>query len=106
MVDYILTASISTVSAVYNGTAFLPMGPGAQYVIIFAAIWAVAGLNILGIRENARVTFVIFIVAAITLLNLITLGLLHINPQIPHVINKSVPNAVRSICQAGLPPTV
>src|SRR5438876_192876 len=44
MVDYILTACISTVSAVYNGTAFLPMGPAAQYVIIFAAIWAVAAL--------------------------------------------------------------
>src|SRR5205814_8800762 len=67
MVDYILTACISTVSAVYNGTAFLPMGPAAQYVIIFAAIWSVAGLNIIGIRENARVTFVIFIMAAIVL---------------------------------------
>src|SRR5262245_1400072 len=30
MVDYILTACISTVSAVINGTAFLPMSGGAE----------------------------------------------------------------------------
>src|SRR5216117_4184197 len=63
MVSYILTASISTVSAVYNGTAFLPLGPATEYGLILGVIWAIAGLNILGIRENARVTFGIFIVA-------------------------------------------
>src|SRR3989449_1828932 len=103
MVDYILTASISTVSAVYNGTAFLPMGPAAQYVIIFAAIWVVAGLNILGIRENARVTFVIFIMAAIVLLNLIALGVLHIAPQSPHIIYESGASVVRDVRHHGLP---
>src|SRR5438874_9518660 len=103
MVDYILTACISTVSAVYNGTAFLPMGPAAQYVIIFAAVWAVAGLNILGIRENARVTFGIFIVAAIVLLNLIALGLLHLDPQSPHVIYESGASVVREVSHHGLP---
>src|SRR6058998_2039651 len=103
MVDYILTACISTVSAVYNGTAFLPMGPAAQYVLIFAAVWAVAGLNILGIRENARVTFGIFIVAAIVLLNLIALGVLHIDPQSPHVIYESGASVVRDVRHHGLP---
>src|SRR5262245_8788053 len=53
MVDYILTACISTVSAVINGTIFLPLGAGAERVLVIAIIWAVAGLNILGIRENA-----------------------------------------------------
>src|SRR5207247_1748536 len=43
MVDYILTACISTVSAAYNGAAFLPLAPAAQDVIIFAGGWAVAG---------------------------------------------------------------
>src|SRR5215470_15843248 len=57
MVDYILTACISTVSAVINGTAFLPMSTTAEHATILAIIWGVAGLNILGIRENARVTF-------------------------------------------------
>src|SRR5262249_11824475 len=48
MVDYILTACISTVSAVINGTAFLPIGPGAEHVLILAIIWGVALLNIVG----------------------------------------------------------
>src|SRR5438552_14917807 len=42
MVDYILTASISTVSAVYNGTAFLPMTPMIEGGLIVFVIWAVA----------------------------------------------------------------
>src|SRR6185295_10079604 len=36
MVDYILTACISTVSAVINGTAFLPMGLGAERIAVIA----------------------------------------------------------------------
>src|SRR5947207_10166232 len=71
MVSYILTACISTVSAVINGTAFLPLGPAIQQGLILAIICAIAGLNILGTREHARVTFVIFIVAALVLMNLI-----------------------------------
>src|SRR5438128_8291957 len=67
MVDYILTACISTVSAVANGTALLPLPTGSGIVLVMAIIWAVAGLNILGIRENARVTFGIFVAAAFVL---------------------------------------
>src|SRR5215470_4070343 len=86
MVDYILTACISTVSAVYNGTAFLTMSRGMEVTLILGVIWAVAGLNILGIRENARVTFWIFVAAAIVLLNLIALGIMHIDPTSPQII--------------------
>src|SRR5881296_90232 len=103
MVSYILTACISTVSAVINGTAFLPLGPALYQGVILAIIWAVAGLNILGIRENARVTFGIFIVAAIVLLNLIALGVLHIDPQSPHVIYESGASVVRDVRHHGLP---
>ncbi len=83
MVDYILTACISTVSAVINGTAFLPMGTGTEVVLVLGIIWGVAGLNIIGIRENARVTFGIFVAAAFVFVNLIALGILHIDPQAP-----------------------
>src|SRR5205809_3373519 len=86
MVSYILTACISTVSAVINGTAFLPPGPAIQQGLILAIIWAIAVLNILVIRENARVTFGIFIVAAFLLLNLSVLSLLHMAPHSPDVI--------------------
>lgn len=103
MVDYILTACISTVSAVYNGTAFLPLGPGAERALILGIIWAVAGLNILGIRENARVTFGIFIVAAVVLLNLIALGILHVDPASPHIILESGASVVREMGQHSFP---
>jgi len=106
MVSYILTACISTVSAVINGTAFLPLGPALYQGVILAIIWAVAGLNILGIRENARVTFGIFIVAAIVLLNLIALGLLHMAPGSPDAILESATSVARSVTGFGLPHAV
>jgi hypothetical protein len=102
MVSYILTACISTVSAVINGTAFLPLGQGAERTLILVIIWAIAGLNVLGIRENARVTFGIFVVAAVVVLNLITLGLLNLSPQSPHVMLGSARGVVESIAHGGL----
>jgi hypothetical protein len=103
MVSYIITACISTVSAVVNGTAFIDLGPGAERALILGVIWAVAGLNILGIRENARVTFGIFIVAAVVLLNLVTLGILHMDPHAPAVIAQSAQSVVADVGARGLP---
>ncbi len=106
MVDYILTACISTVSAVYNGTALLPIGPGVERLMILAIIWAVAGLNILGIRENARVTFGIFVAAAFVLLNLIALGVLHVDARSTHVIVDSGASVLRDLGRHSLPHAV
>jgi hypothetical protein len=109
MVDYILTACISTVSAVINGTTFLPISHGGEYLLILGIIWAVCGLNILGIHENARVTFGIFIAAAFVFMNLIALGLLHMDHASPQIMlgsarqvltdvsGHSVPHAVHAI---------
>lgn len=71
LVDYILTAAISTVAAVYNGGSFFSLSPVVIYGLMFLVVWAVAFLNIIGIRENARFTFFIFIAAAMILLTLI-----------------------------------
>ena len=68
MVDYILTACISAVSAVSNATSFFPIPQSTTLILVLAIIWAVAGLNISGIRENARFTFMIFIGAALSCL--------------------------------------
>ena len=106
MVDYILTACISTVSAVINGTAFLPIGPGAERLLVFGIIWGVALLNILGIRENARVTFAIFIATAIVFLNLIALGLLNMDPRSPGVILESATDVLHDVGSRGLPHAV
>src|SRR3989454_4309604 len=102
-VSYILTACISTVSAVSNGTAFLPLSSAAEYVIILGIIWAVAGLNILGIRENARVTFGVFVVAAFVLLNLITLGFLHLDAHGAGIISHSATEVYDHITLHTLP---
>ncbi len=102
MVDYILTACISAVSAVINGTAFLPLGPGSEFVLVLAIIWGVAGLNIMGIRENARVTFFIFIAASIVFVNLIALGILHMDVQSPSIILGSATDVAKHVTEGGL----
>jgi len=79
MVDYILTACISAVSAVSNAASFFSISQPTILVMVLGIIWAVAALNILGIKENARFTFMIFIGAAFILLNLVTSGLLHVD---------------------------
>jgi hypothetical protein len=76
MVDYVLTACISAVSAVENSTSFFLMSHPSKMTIVLLIIWAIAGLNILGIRENARFTFSIFIFAAFIFFNLIASGIL------------------------------
>lgn len=68
LVTYILTAAISTVAAVNNGMSMVGDSAIISYIAMFGIIWGVAGLNILGVRENARFTFTIFIVAAAVLL--------------------------------------
>ncbi|MBI4644239.1 MAG: APC family permease [Deltaproteobacteria bacterium] len=81
MVDYILTACISAVSAVANATSFHPLPAPVTMALVLGIIWAVAGLNILGIRENARFTFMIFIGAAFIMLNLIVSGVLALDQR-------------------------
>ena len=76
MVDYILTACISAVSAVLNATSFFQLPHYAIMAIVLVTIWAVAGLNILGIKENARVTFAIFMAAAFIFITLIISGII------------------------------
>ncbi|MEW6061273.1 MAG: amino acid permease, partial [Bacteroidota bacterium] len=76
IVDYVLTASISTVSAVENGMAFVQLSETGKFALQLGIIWFVAVLNILGIKENAKFTFGIFIVAAIILINLLASGVM------------------------------
>ncbi len=81
MVDYILTACISAVSAVLNATSFFPHvaeNPSLVVFLVLGILWAMAGLNILGIRENARFTFLIFIMAAFVMMNLIASGIVEL----------------------------
>jgi len=84
MVAYTLTACISAVSAVLNATSFFPQVAHSQPAVIalvLCVLWGIAGLNILGIRENARFTFMVFVFAAFVILNLIVSGLLALDHE-------------------------
>jgi amino acid transporter len=76
MVDYILTACISAVSAIQNATSFFALSHEFKMLSSMGIVWAIAGLNIIGIKENARFTFSIFILAALVFANLIASGIL------------------------------
>jgi amino acid transporter len=97
MVAYILTACISAVSAVSNATSFYPLSGPMMMVAILGTIWAVAGLNILGIRENARFTFLIFIAAAFIILNLIVSGVLNIDASSLGQMHQAVNNSIQHV---------
>jgi amino acid transporter len=81
LVDYVLTACISTVSAVENGLTFIQLSQAEKYTFMFVIVWGIAGLNILGVKENARFTFGIFFVVATVLLTLLASGLFESTPQ-------------------------
>ncbi|HEY6172446.1 MAG TPA: APC family permease [Candidatus Kapabacteria bacterium] len=80
LVTYILTAAISTVAAVNNGGSLFSINPIVGYIFMFAIIWAVAGLNIIGIKENARFTFFIFVAAALVLLTMLASAFMDPSP--------------------------
>jgi amino acid transporter len=90
MVDYILTACISAVSAIANITSFFNFSNPVKMVLVVGIIWGVAGLNILGIRENARFTFMIFVAAAFVLINLIVSGLISLDSYSLGQLHQSV----------------
>ena len=74
MVDYILTACISAISAIENAASFFAVSQLWKMVTAIVIVWAIAGLNILGIRENVRFTYGVFIFVAFIFTNLIVSG--------------------------------
>ncbi len=102
MVDYILTACISAVSAVSNAASFFPVSQPILIASVLIIIWAVAGLNIMGIRENARFTFLIFVAAAIIMLNLIVSGLLHLDADALGKIHTATAQTVHHVTSGGI----
>ena len=77
MVGYTITACISATSAIGNALPFTAYAHSEPLRLFLALgiIWFVAGLNIVGIKANARFTFGIFILAAFVMLNLVVSGL-------------------------------
>ncbi len=102
LVDYILTACISTVSAVENGLTFITLTQSQKYIIQFLIVWGIAGLNILGVRENARFTFGIFFIVAMVLLSLLVSGLYEATPESWREIGRSYSYSSQMIVDKGI----
>ena len=102
LVDYVLTACISTVSAVENGLTFFPLTQMQKIGLQFGVIWGIAGLNILGIKENARFTFGIFFVVAVVLLTLLGSALFEAGPDSWQTIGTSFTQSFSQVREGGL----
>lgn len=101
MVTYVLTASISAVSAVNNGLAFLELSGPTKYILSIVAVWAVAFLNILGIKENAKVTFGIFIFTTLVFMNFLVSGFFEMTGENYGVIWDSARQSLDQVRSAG-----
>lgn len=102
MVDYVLTACISTVSAVENGLTFISLSPEIKLLIQFGVVWGIAGLNILGIRENARFTFGIFFVVAVVMITLLGSAVLHADSSSWQLIGRSFTGSAQQASEHGV----
>src|SRR4030043_212487 len=111
MVDYTLTACMSAVSAVLNATSFFQLPHFMNMFLVLMIIWAIAGLNIIGIRENARFTFMIFVFAAFVFFNLIASGiiefdgdsLIRLKQGYHHAVGRMQPKSIFLSLRAFIP---
>ncbi len=101
-VTYVLTASLSTVSAVENGLAFADLSPSAAMLLNFGIVWGVALLNIAGIRENARFTFGVFTVAAFVLVTLLLSGFFGLDARQGETIGRTIFSVSRPLATLDL----
>ncbi len=74
IVDYVNTAVMSSISAVENLNFFFHWPLVFKLGLELLIIWAIAILNLLGARENAKVTYILFIITAYVLTVLAFLG--------------------------------
>ena len=101
-VTYVLTASISTVSAVSNGMSFINLSGYTIFLLQISIIWGVCLLNIIGIKENAKFTFGVFFVAAIVFVTLIASGILDLKMENLHVITGSAKTIGKDVATSGI----
>ena len=97
MVDYILTACISAISAIENASSFFAVSQLWKMLTAIVIVWAIAGLNILGIRENVRFTYGVFILAAFVFMNLIVSGVLGLDQDSLIQMQDSVTGAAKHL---------
>ncbi len=79
MVDYFLTVAISAVSGVYYIDSVIPLGE-AKLAVTVACLAVLCGLNIVGIKESARVSSLLAVAALAVNLAVIGTAFVHAPP--------------------------
>jgi len=101
MVDYVLTACMSTVSAVENGLTFIQMSQVEKIGVQLGVVWGIAGLNIIGIKENARFTFGIFFMVALVLLTLLVSAFIDSTASSWSIVGQSFGSVTQAVGERG-----
>ncbi|MGO0123075.1 amino acid permease [Desulfothermobacter acidiphilus] len=75
LVDYVNMAALSSISAVENFSAVVPLLPELKIPLELGIVWFLALLNIIGIRANVWTTFGVFMFLGSVLIGGVALGL-------------------------------
>lgn len=103
LVDYVNTAAISAISAVENIAAFSNPHSWIKVPSELAIIWGIAILNIIGIRDNIKVTYALFIFVCYSLAGLMALGIVNAQPENIILGVQSVAKSMDSILYSQTP---
>jgi amino acid transporter len=102
LVDYVNTAAISSISAIENAFHFVDVDSSVKLFLELIVVWLVAVLNLVGIRENIKVTFALFGFIAYSLALTIGLGLANFTPATANIAMDSLTTGGSALMSGGL----
>jgi len=102
LVDYVNTAAISSISAIENAFHFVDIDSSIKLFLEVSVVSVVATLNLLGIRENIKVTFTLFAFIAYSLALTIGLGLANFTPTSTNIAADSFTTAGSALMNGGI----
>ncbi len=79
VVDYVNTAAMSSISAIENLNFFFHMPTITKIILELLIIWFIAIINLLGARENAKTTYILFVAVVYIFLITFFIGALHLS---------------------------
>jgi amino acid transporter len=102
LVDFVNTAAISAIAAIENVGSIFTVSAPVKIALEIAIIWVVATLNILGIKQNSKVTFYLFAFICYVLGVTILLGFYNLDAKSVNLIFLSLSNASYKLTSGGL----
>ncbi|MDD3467787.1 MAG: amino acid permease, partial [Campylobacterales bacterium] len=102
LVDFVNTAAISSIAAIENIGGIFAFSAPVKLFLEIAIIWAIAALNIIGIKENSKVTFYLFAFICYILIITILLGLYGLDRHSSAIITSSFSNLGYRFANGGV----